>query len=384
MDSKPLVLYDRSRVTTDWQCPRKRYWQYEYEGRGVVSSNTHLELFMGTTIHDGLAAIAAFQDEGVKVPIDTIAEAAHKQMVEALLAETTGEVDEINFAEEQAALVEGLLRGFYKHVWSRLIKSYPVIKCIEREMTYEHNGMVFMSRPDLVVADSDGNNWYIEYKSTSSKKDGWVNSWTTAVQLHSTIRAIEATIGEKVTGVIVQGLYKGYESYGKQNSPFCYAYHRQGSPPFTKTETIYEYRAGFKRIPTWNLEGGVKKWVDGMSEEMLTEQFPQTPPIFVKDDLIDAFFAQRAVREREIDLALQMMEFAPEAQYELLNTSFPQKFDQCYPYFGKPCSYVRMCHGNVRDPLSNGFEWRQGHHQLEVEQDEEKATVKEVPEAREA
>ena len=366
----PLRLYSKSGVQTDWTCPRKRYWNYEYGGKGVVTGNTFLELYLGQCLHDGLAAIAtAYQhiergDSTDIFDIDQIADTAKQQMINSLMDNSAGLQEELDFANEQAALVEGLLRGFYKQVWPRLMKQYPKIVLLEKEMIYKHNGFGFMAKPDIVVADEEGNLWYVEYKSTSSKKEGWTNSWNTAIQLHSTIRAIEATIGEKVTGVIVQGLYKGFESYGKQSSPFCYAYRRNGNPPFSETETAYEWKAGFKRYPTWELEGGVKAWVESMPDHVLSAQFPQAPPIFVKEDLINDFFNQRAVRETEIQMALGMMEKASEEDKELiLNGSFPQRFDQCHPFFGKPCGYLKLCHGPKGvDPLTAGYEWRDEEH----------------------
>lgn len=368
-DLHELRLYDRSRVTTDWNCPRKRYFQYEYDNRGIVTGNTFLELFIGNTLHEGLSAIATMHLAGA-VDIDLIAATARETLIESLMKGGAGVQEEFDFANEQAALVEGLLRGFNKHVWPRLIAQYPVIKLVEQEMLFKHDGLGFMSKPDLVVADTEGNNWYVEYKSTSSKKEGWVNSWNTAVQLHSTIKAIEATLEEKVTGVIVQGLYKGFESYGKQSSPFCYAYRRNGNPPFSQTETLYAYKAGFKRYPTWELPGGVKQWVDDMPEDVLGDQFPVAPPIFVKDDLIQSFFSQRNWREHEIQLAMEMLPtMDDESKQGILDVTFPQRFDQCYPYFGKPCQYLKLCHGRVGNPLKEGFVYRESHHQLEREQD---------------
>lgn len=359
----PLRLYDRSRTTTDWRCPMSRYWQYEYEGRGIVSSNTSLELFLGTVTHDGLAAIAHGVD------IEEIALTARKQILDALLETTTGEVEQVSYAWEQATLVEGMLRGFYKNVWPNLMRTHPIILCVEEEMTYEHDGFTFMSKPDLVVQDEEGNAWYIEYKTTSYKREEWVNSWNTAIQLHSTCRAIEATKGVLPTGIIVQGLYKGYASYGKQNSPFCYAYMRGGNPPFTQKQVLYEYKAGFKRTPTWEMEGGVKQWIAEMPIDILTSQFPATPPIFYKDYEVKNFFAQRAVREMEIDMAMALLKDADDADVKqaILNTAFEQKFDQCYPFIGRPCQYLKLCHGDATDPLSKGYEFRQPHHALEME-----------------
>jgi hypothetical protein len=374
-----MILHDRSRCVADWRCPRLRFLQYELDGRGIVPDHTALELYLGQAIHDGLAAIAGQQEmaKGTigEVDINTIASTAFTQVHDQLLTASAGEDSQKSndFANEQGTLVEGLLRGFYKHAWPRLMEQYPEIVMIEQECQYKHDGMIFMSRPDLVVADQEGCNFYIEYKSTSSKREEWINSWATAVQLHSSIKAIEETLDKPVTGVIVQGLYKGYVSYGKQNSPLCYAYHRSGNPPFTQDQTLYEYKAGFKRVPTWLMEGGVKKWIDGMPENILADQFPQTPLLYLKEDLINAFFAQRADRERQIDLALQMlaMEEDEDVKAAILNTAFDQHYDQCTPSFGRPCQYKRICFGQVTEPLKEGWAYREPHHMLELDTQEQ-------------
>lgn len=355
---KELRLVSRPRATVDWQCPRKRYWNYEYNGTGIVKSNTSLELFLGTTIHDSLAAIA----QGVD--IDSIAQTAHKQVVRSILELTENEPDAEFFALEQATLVEGLMRGFYRRVWPTLMSEYPKVVAIEKEMTYQYDDLTFIAKPDLVVADADGNLFYIEYKSTANKKDSWIASWSYAIQLHSTVRAIEATLGEKVTGVIVQGLYKGYESYGKQNSPFCYSYHRAGQPPFSQDEFLYGYKAGYKKRPVWEMNGGLKKWVDEMPEEILGDQYPRTPVIFVNDGLVDSFFNQRNWREKEIALAVHLMgNSTPEGRQEILDVTFPQKFDSCNPAFGSGCIYKELCFGHVEDPLAQGWEVRNSDHE---------------------
>lgn len=372
-DTHNLILYDRSRVTTDWNCPRKRYLQYDYKGRGIVSGHTSLELFLGTTIHDGLAAMASMTLNGGDVDIDAIATLARQQVMDTLLEDSFGLDEAVTFAHEQSALIEGMLRGFHKQVWPRLMTTYPTILYIEQEMEYKHDDLLFMSKPDLVVADKEGNVYYIEYKSTSSKKENWVNSWQTAVQLHSTCRAIQATTGESVRGVVVQGLYKGFESYGKQSSPFCYAYKRPGNPPFTTEQIRYDYAAGFKRSPVWELPGGVSQWVADMPDNVLADQYPVVPTIFINNALVDAFFLQRSYREKEIDLAKQMM--LMDDSGDVIEAAFPQRFDQCVPYFGRPCSYMKICHGHVDDPLQSGFKWRESHHALEAERQKEAENV---------
>src|SRR3990167_3557502 len=208
----PAILYDRSRVTTDWGCKRRRLYGYEWGGKGLAANEITLPLFTGTVLHDVLAAIAK------GVPIDAIGDAAFKQMFTALAdsykGEGAGAADAELWAREQATLTEGMLRGFYRHCWPQLMEQFPTIVAVEQELIYEHKAndrvLTFMSKPDLLTRDRDGGLWYIEYKSTGSNKDTWTNSWSTAVQLHSAVRAVESAYGEKVSGVLVQGLYKGY------------------------------------------------------------------------------------------------------------------------------------------------------------------------------
>lgn len=354
----PLRLYSKSSVGVDQTCKRKLYFNYELLG-GIQAKTTSLELFIGIALHDGLAAIA----EGVD--IDAIGQTAfaqvYKPLVEAATNPETGEIqpEDVEYAKEQATLVEGLLRGFYKHIWPRLMLEYKVY-LIEKPMVYLHDDLGMMVKADLVLQSlADGTLWYLEYKSTSSKREEWVKSWETNVQLHSSIYAIEQSEGIEVTGVIVQGLYKGYESYGKLSSPMCYAYKKAGNPPFTQSQVAYKYIAGWRRTPTWDLEGGVKAWVEGMPDEVLADQFPQTPPIFVNKDLIDAFFRQQALRQHQIVDATSFLKDGidnPEQNQQILDSTFPQNFEACTPSWGRfDCQYKLLCHGGVEDPLMHGY-----------------------------
>lgn len=366
-----LKLYDRSRVTTDWTCPRKRFWNYEYKGKGIVENNTSFNLYFGTILHDGLSAIARGFD------IEEISKLAYESILQTLTENSTGAEEEVNYAFEQATLIEGMLRGFYKSVWPRIQDEFPIILCIEEEMRYDHDGLTFMSKPDLVVADRNDNVTYIEYKSTSSKSEGWVNGWSTAVQLHSTIKAVKATRDLDVSQVLVQGLYKGTNSYGKQSSPFCYGYFRKGQPPFSTDQIEYQYKAGFKRVPVWEMAGGIKSWLEGMPDEVLSEQFPQVPPIFINEEMINTFFVQRSFREAEINMATQMIGTSIEMD-GVMDVAFPQKFDSCSSYYGRNCEYMRICFGGVTDPLNEGYEVREPHHELEIKEWLEKVNQEEV------
>lgn len=367
----PLRLISRTSSTADWNCPRAFYNGYLYGGVGLAKESTSLALATGISIHDSLATIATFHDSGIKVPIDDIANLAFKQMYDALL-EGQGEFpaeDSETYAREQATLTEGLIRGFYKHVWPRLTAIYPKIVAVEKEVEYPLDSAgqyVFMAKPDLLMEDYSGDWHYIEYKSTSSKKSEWINSWDTAVQLHSSVKAVEKTMGKTPVDVTVVGLYKGYYAYNRQQSPLCYGYVRKGNPPFTTDQVSYEYKSGLKRVPTWEMEGGVQAWVEAMPEDTLGNMFPMTPPISVNDDLVEAFFRQRLIREQEVVRGLQDLALGRDEQ-ATLDRYWPQKWDKCRPAWGYPCEFLKLCHAGVRDPLKEGFVPRTPHHKREEE-----------------
>lgn len=360
-----MPLHDRSRITTDWKCQRAAFHNYESEGTGFQSGTAAYELYFGILIHDATATIARFHEAGEKVPIDDIAKAGFHQLHETLLSQTGDE----DYANEQATLVEGLIRGFYKRVWPGLLESYPEIVAIEQEILYTHDGCDFMSKPDLILANSEGHLVYIEYKTTGYSNEKWFDSWETSPQLHSTLHAIKEVTGLDVTAAIVQGLYKGNKYLGRQGSPFCYAYHRAGQPPFIEEQFSYTYKAGYKKFPVWQLKGGLEAWLDGMPDEVLKAQFPEVPPVYYRPYLAEAFFKQSALRRKEIELAKSMLEQIPESAQEIMAVSFKQNFEACKPSFGNGCTFYNLCHENPENkhPLELGFQIRQPHHKPELD-----------------
>jgi hypothetical protein len=66
-----------------------------------------------------------------------------------------------------------------------------------------------------------------------------------------------------------------------------------------------------------------------------------------------------------------MIKANPEGTADVLSVSFPQVFQSCDPYFGKSCAYKKICFGNVQNPLEEGWSFREPHHQLELEQQQQ-------------
>src|SRR5262245_47884340 len=130
------VIVSRPRAEEDWKCPRRRFWRYEYKGQGIVLSNTSLELFIGTIVHDSLAGIAKGLDiEDICQALRTQAESSIREVVE-------DSDDADSFVHEQSCLVEGLVRGFHRGPWQYIKSNYPEIVAIEQDMIY-HRDDVF-------------------------------------------------------------------------------------------------------------------------------------------------------------------------------------------------------------------------------------------------
>jgi hypothetical protein len=357
-------LFDRSRVTTDWKCRRRRYLNYEHNGTGIVSGAAAYELFFGTVIHDGLATGAEFHQRNGEVPVDDIALAGYTQVHDTLM-EQLGDAE---YAIEQAWLASGLLRGFFNYQWPKLLELYPEIVVIEQELVAGD----FMHKPDLIVRSPEGTLLYIEYKTTSSINDKWKDSWVTNPQLHSYLRGIREATGLEVAAAVVVGLYKGYHDarQGKQNSPFCYAYFRPGNPPFTGVDVAYKWKAGYKKLPVWENDIAPADWVDNMPEEVLAEQFMMLPPIYLNEHIADTFFRQARLREQDIQTGLIMLrEMAgnEEEKRNIMDIFFQQNLEGCRPGWGSSCPYASICIDGV-SPDDARWQPRQPHHTPEAEQ----------------
>ncbi len=370
MSEKPKVrLYDRSRVTTDWRCRRRRYYNYEHNGIGIVSGTAAYELYFGTLIHDAMAAIATQHQSG-SVDIDAIASAGRDQLVAALDGPNAGD-----YPREQGALAEGIIRGFYRYAWPKLLDLYPKIIVIEQEVLTEGG---FMVKPDLILQGASGELVYVEYKTTGNKSDKWIDSWKWNPQLHSYMSAIKEALGIDIAAALIVGMYKGYENkWGQRITPFCYAHARAAEPPFFEEELLYTYKAGYKRTPAWELPGGSKQWMEGMPQDVLEDQFLFVPPILLREDLAGNFFRQAEIRENEITQGLKFLKMAetPEDKQGILDAWFPQNAEGCRPSFGGHCPYASICLDGGSPDDEQKWQPREPHHSSEVIQREAKNVV---------
>lgn len=381
---EPLLFFDRSRVQTDGGCRRARYYLTEYENRGIVlGGRKPLYFIIGDVVHACLDDMSKAAEAGVEVDIallEAVLQPRTAVLWETLWSMSVGEDEEEGrrLADETSCLVEGLIRGFHRHMWPLLIRDYDIIGG-EREIIYDYDidGQLvrFGCRPDLLARKKDGGGvWYFEYKTPGSLGRTWFEQWTTAIQLQAGAWATGRVVGEEVEGAIVQALYKGdKDRQGRSTSPFTYCYYKPGNPPFTAEQFSQDYKpagSGWTRRAVYTLPGGCEAQVRRLSGEVLAAQFPQSPPVFLNEDLVRDWLRQTALRELEIKRAseeLRKKEWPEGRKQRLMDTVFRQNFDTCTPYKGSPCQYRHICHGGAQLPTVENegvgmYVWRQPHH----------------------
>lgn len=349
--SNKIIYISPSRVETDWKCRRARYWGHEFDGVGLEPVTGANELIFGGLIHEGLAEIAFRTLNGRGDAIEDLTQDIASKVRNELGA-IAGEMR----SRELAALAEGLLLAFHHHIWPRLMGGYEIVE-IEREFFLpldetDAYTLTFRCRPDLILRHRvTGKLWYFEYKTTSNDSPKWINSWLRAVQLHVGCTAASDELGEPVEGCVVIGLYKGYDKYGRLNSPFTYGFKKAGVPAITADQFRYEYTPKWERIFIPD-HMTMAEWVGGMPQEMALAQFPETPPMFVREDLIERFLEQQKYRERDVIEAM-----SGDLMDDVMDRVFPQTFSQCTPAWGRECQFHPACWMSHvgRDPVGSGY-----------------------------
>lgn len=352
-----LRYIDRSRIERDWTCPRSRYWSTEYEGRGIAPVSGAVELEFGKAVAGALEEFFTGDSYLANIYFDL-----NTDLNQLPVGSETQR-------REYLALGEGLVRGYLERIWPRWERQYKVIGVeVECSLPIPGTDTEIMVRPDLVVEDKEtGAVYYVEHKTSSAKTEQFITHWSGQAQMHLGVAALERKLGRPVAGVIVQGMLKGYIQRDTRYSPFANVYVRDG-------DIRYEYTRGYDRRGVWNIEGGVERIVRDMPPEVLNKQFPCTPPIVVRGDIVESLLKQQMWRETDITFAHSNgVELCPN-----LDKVYPQHLTSCDPMIGHPCPFKAACFNPSvrRDPVRSGlYGWREPHHEPERKQFEERGLL---------
>ncbi len=352
---------DRSRYATLRTCPRKRYWNYEYLGKGLSGINPSIEIAAGIAGHSAMAALL-----GSPVPLlvlDTALQVGKASLWEQFPNAASDEAVHETLTQEWT-IVEALLRAWHKARLPRFSAEYEVV-VVEKEMPplAIGHGIELMTRPDLVVRRrTDSTYWDWDWKFTGFIGK-WQERWDADLTRLTKAAAIEAALNIRIEGVTVEGLYKGPKRDGYYTSPLVVAYlHESGEHSFEakRSRGWTKYQLCRPEAPIT-----VKHWIDQWPAEMLLEHFVQTIPL--PRDPFKSKSALVQIANAEAQVAIAALKGHSD---DVLDTEWPQNHDACWKY-NRPCPFLHLCQSPGIDPMETGrYKWREAHHDTEYEEGE--------------
>ncbi len=349
---------DRSRYECGGKCARKRYWNYHYDGLGVVpASADRSDLLFGSAIH---ALIEEAEDGSSSAD-------PYKTLGELLVTEELTP-DGFRVADEWESLYTGLRRNYLDDVRPALVRDYEFVAS-EDEMTMElAPGVHWMSRLDGVwQRRSDGLLFLMEAKTTSWPEDLMAQAKTN-FQLLMEMEALRRGWNlkpDQLGGALLLVFNKGKRQKvsaaeqarglegSRRLSPFCYWYRKTLASGEERLRS--DWSAGYEKVPTWEAAG--PDWLSWGRE-----QFPALKSQVQLWDSVGYDSERTASVIRQV-LAVehQIADYGEDVGYTEqidIDTVFPQNFGNCHNDggFRRPCEYFSACFSpNVgRDPIGSG------------------------------
>lgn len=142
-----VILTDRSRTIAYQRCPRKRYWTYEYAGRGVQRLRMSIPLTVGIHFHSAVAHLLKWAKFIAENNSKSENQIAPREFVRAIIQsekksyfasirsrgfEVGDDEDEFFVAHEQAALIEGLVWAYWHRGLPKLLEEFQILE-VEQE-----------------------------------------------------------------------------------------------------------------------------------------------------------------------------------------------------------------------------------------------------------
>ena len=330
------ILIDRSRILDFQACPRRRYLSYHYLGTGIQRKAKSLPLVFGSAFHEGSEEMLKGNIEGAVLRSQLFLSNVFEEHSVGFDREETPDLTAAYQygMEEQGALAEALLRGFWAYEGESFLEGFEVIE-VEREgraelvksqleydesSSYHHESepMALMFRPDALVRErSTGDLYIVSWKTCATFGQMTLRQCRTDMQSMSEVWGVEQTMNEKsaveaqamatalnttvawgtngqrVEGVLYKFAVKGqrrkdnWDGLYKQSSHLIYGWAKLDTlkTEFPEWSWSYEYPSetdpnkmsrlgkGWQKKPIWrDYPGGVRAWIEGLAKQ---EIFPR-------------------------------------------------------------------------------------------------------------
>jgi hypothetical protein len=407
MTSSLMIFCDNSRRNVSEKCMRKRWWNYEYLGKGIEpirKGKSEFPLLTGTGVHTGVEEL--LEGEGIDY-----AASKGAYIYDTLQCPTLTNERDIYLMEEQKALVEGIVRAWHVTRYDSFVKQYEVLD-IEREESVElAPGVVWMSRPDLLVRRrSDGALFIVNLKTTKKADERWVSQWPLDAQTLSEVVAVENRLtaeahsqidaatwnamegnvpNVKLSGVIILGLLKGEtleypEGSGLyyHNSPLIWAWNNVSGKPHPMGEWTPRWKwsdeegnhtlgKGWRKREIWlYYPGGVKAWIEHLAASdpaLLEEQVVELPPILRSEQQIQswrhAVIHQERIIRHNRDHSIGLGDHP--LRQVFMDELFPMSTSSGNCLWPSKCSYFGICHENMSQDDDSLYQIRVPNHPQE-------------------
>lgn len=274
--------------------------------------------------------------------------------------------------EEGGVLCEALVRGWHRNSYASFIEEYEVLSVEEEVKALLSPNITLRGRCDAVIRRrEDGANFVLNWKTTGTKED-WTGQWQDDVQAWTEALLMEDILGQKIQGVIFEGLFKGAWRDGRNHSPLIYGWKLDlgDREIFSAKYRRYTREEPWVKFPVWQsnlpVSGGLAGWIGWLPSDVLAENFFRSAPILKNDRVVEKWVRQ--VVRRETDIARVLEPDVPEGDRE---DYFPQHFSK---FNCKGCPFRRVCHlqTSIGEMVSNGDLVRRVDHHGEVDGDEAK------------
>lgn len=352
-----IYLTDRSAAETDDACGM-RFWLNRKEGgTGIVPVAEPDALAVGRAVHEDFATIAEWprlDQQSVQDAITSILTAVG-DFAKLSLHQQETLYRRLGWIAAWALFKEPTIRVSWENIH------------IEKELILDRTPLLVACTPDRVLKHKETKFLkYLEYKSTISVSQKWLDSWRYAIQLHIGIAAVQEELTDPIKYATVVGLMKGNLSAATHHlmHPYVWGYYNSTTKEWTH---LYEKArsANWASMPVWEYPGGVVEWVTRCGQEVADQQFPTAPPVMLDERMLAEWVARRTAREQQI----AMVEAECRGDLAMRSLFFERRTSKCKPAWGDACPYLMACWNAsvAADPAKHpNYVVRTPHHDLET------------------
>lgn len=378
----------RSAIATRRQCPTRRYWAFDYAGKGLERKSASLPLVGGTRQHAAHARILMGANVDQVVAEEQV---AYREEIEARGVNGTLPEHLDFLIREQQTLFEGLVRGWVKFRLPLILDEYEPVSIEQEWLVDMGDGFELPLRLDVLERHRGTGLLHIrDFKTVGYLRDGWREHYLHDLQTVLYCEAVERHTQEYVGGMEYEALLKGGRRQGTdkhgwadrelQQSPLCYGYaiEQNGQREY---QSAYTTRKGSRKFAVWQEFEEVEDWLEGHLEESVWRELYAVSGMMCPTEeeqattLDQVKRGERLYREALDEICLDLHD--GESVQAAVAMNLERNTDHCFAYGSRhACPFLDLCFSPGTEPLEegSGFQLRTDHHSTgEPEQEREAA-----------